>query len=277
MLEPKVTWVYTCMKPAFFDLTLRWLPEEPWPWLKEMKVITSYKRADLAIDLEAIRSIIRPDWPITIEHDFFAEEYARIIHPEFFEYTQNSLGVKLAIPTYIKPPFFFTDDDVIIASDPRLYIDGCNLPWGSKSGLDNIGESVRDLDDLGHFAHAFRARMPREMFNAGRTDAGVWYLPAVNVDEYSGVLKRFFAETHIPSLHGNRRRILDQRFLSMWILTHDGFPRKSPVYRAYATRALPKKVMPDSVFIHYCASSQKPRYVEWLHEELKRRDNGIGS
>lgn len=268
------TWAYTCMNPAFFELTLRWLPEKPWPILKHMLVITAHDRPDLIEELTAVKNRLRPRWPISIVDDSPLRQMSEHYPAALTKYTRESLGVKIMLPLWVPAPFFFTDDDVIIVNDPSEFLASGTM-WGSHSGLDNYSESGPDMRELTAWQDVIEdSSMTREEFNRNRTDAAIWHMPDLDRDDYHKVLYSFFSQEAADlaaASGGNRFRLMDQRFLTTWLYRNSGDVYATPVYRAWPYRNLPKSVPSDGYFIHYCASSQKPRYVEWLNRVADER------
>jgi hypothetical protein len=264
-------------------LLLRWLPEEPWSWLDRILVITHRDRPDLVEELIDIKREYGRHWPIDIRTDRSEETALDIIDapPALRTYFQHLLGVKLMLPVTLKTPLLFTDDDVIVTRDPEDLI-ATNLPWFSHSGLDGYTETAKDLEAFDTVRRSFDLYgINLREFNRRRTDAGVWFLPTLDRTLYIRCLHRYFSDPHVvavshdvgtaPCGHTQRFRKLDQRFLSGHVIMTGGISVIGPHYRALADKKIPKSV-PGATFVHYCASGQKERYVEWLEREVPWRD-----
>lgn len=271
-----VTWVVACTSTSRLELLLRWLPEQPWPWVKKILVVTPEWGRAFQRDIEFVTDV-RPEWVIEVRDE--AEEsdtLDRIGAPEpLVAYFDDSLGVKLMLPLTVDTPFLYTDDDVVLTRDPSSIIQ--NYPWASHSGLDGYTDTPKDREALDTLCEAFLTEIPLDVFNHARTDAGVWYLPKFDLNFYLNALLRYFDSDHIrrvaadtgtaPKDHTQRFRKLDQRFLSGYMITHGGISIRAPHYKALADRKIPVKI-PGSAFLHYCASGNKEGYMEWLRRAL---------
>jgi hypothetical protein len=189
------------------------------------------------------------------------------------------LGYKVLLPLRMRGPHLWMDGDVILTRDPARHT-GVHYPWASRSGLDDwtkVG-SLRNgdartsrlaLEVAGEFTTAPDSRH--------RTDAAVWWMPRpVDRGAYLDVLQRFFT---LPSVvadaeaGGNRRRTLDQKFLSTWLVKKlaqfTGGRRSDPdpladCYRAAASWKAEegRRDLGKATFLHYCCSGQKDRAIE---------------
>jgi hypothetical protein len=267
------TWVVTSVYPDFFELMLHWLPKRPYPIIKHMIVITNHDRPDLKEELEAIARKSRPQWPISVVLNQPLWDLSKS-YPEPLQDYMKVLGFKIMIPLWIPPPFFFTDDDVFTINDPSSLLAEMTL-WGSHNGLDSYAPKGMDLEEVRAWASVINDQsLTVDVFNKTRTDAGVWHFPEIDRDDYHKVLYKFFntPEAHRAAERGGHRfRMFDQRFLSTWLYRHGGDVYGAPIARTWATKVLPKSVPAEGYFIHYGASSHKPKYVEWLHREADKR------
>lgn len=279
MHNEEVTWVIPCMDDRKLRLILRYLPEEPFEWLKKIVVVVGDVR-DLDIKCELVARHYRPEWPIKVRTEEREHRCLDSIDaPEALRvYFRDLLGVKLLLPLTIEPPFLYTDDDVILRNNPAEFL-GDDL-WASQSGLDAYTTGRKDQEALGALCDAFNTYVTVDEFNKARTDAGVWYFPDY-YDDYDLRLWEYFGHSHVVDVskdpgvangnHTQRFRKLDQRFLSMWMRTHGGSVVRTPIYRAMADKKMPVRVPNNVCFIHYCASAHKERYMEWLTNALPNR------
>jgi hypothetical protein len=271
-----VDWVITCMDSDKFRLMLQWLPETPWFRLRRIELVTHRQRPEIVEICSKYARVLRPLWPIRCRTDQLECDYLdRIDAPEALRvYFRDLLGVKLMLPLTNDMPMMFTDDDVVVTTDP-MYLWGPSA-WGSQSGLDAYTDTAKDVSSLGALAHAFNMPIGLSDFNATRTDAGVWYLPNINRIDYADRLRRYFSHPLTVQVsqdtgvangdHTQRFRKLDQRFLSGYMIYSGGLPLRGPHYRALADKNPPKTV-PQATFLHYCASGRKEAYMRWLDEE----------
>ncbi len=276
-----ITWVITCVNQPYLELLLSWLPERPWPWVRQVLVLTRRDDPDLRRDLKETVTYARPLWPVRVETD---DVYYFILDgidapPALRTFFEHSLGVKVMVPLLVQPPMLFTDDDVVVTRDPS-YIFESGLVAASYSGLDGLTETAKDLATLESICSTFGLDVDLKTYNAGRTDEAVWYLPSIDRDDYAARLRSYFTHPHVVSVsqdmgtaphgHTQRFRKIGMRFMSGYVIRRGALQLRSPNYRALATKETPKSV-PDATFIHYCSSGQKMKYVEWLRGELGGR------
>lgn len=275
-----VTWAITCMDGRKLALLLRWLPEEPWRALQRIEVITHRHRQDLVEELIDVVNEWGGDWPIDVRTDRYEETMLDAIGapPALETYFQDLLGVKLMLPITVGAPLLFTDDDVIVTKNPGGLLES-QFAWFSHSGLDGYTETAKDLAAFGAIKDSFEFECQLKHFNDRRTDAGVWFMPKIDRTRYVRWLVRYFSDPRIinvsqdegtaPCGHTQRFRKLDQRFLSGLVVRTGSLAVGGPHYRALADKTMPKSI-PGATFVHYCASGQKERYMEWFEREAPR-------
>lgn len=278
------TWVVACTDDRKLRLMLRHLPEEPYGWLDELLVITHRDRPDDLIRCEKVIEHWRPDWPFRVRSD--EEERQAIIDADlpkacrtFFE---HSLGIKLAIPLTVQSPLLFTDDDIVVTQDPGYLLEDGYMHF-SRSGLDGYTDTPKDLEGIAALNETFGLDLSVEEYNERRTDEAAWYIPRVGISDFVDRLGIYFETKHLqritldegtaPYGHTQRFRKCGMRFWSGWV-NYQG-PERAKImtsadYRALAQKDIPKRV-PRATFIHYCASGQKERYMEWLQRSLDGR------
>jgi hypothetical protein len=181
------------------------------------------------------------------------------------------------VPMFMPLPFFYTDDDVVIRHDPSYLLSAPHNGW-SQSHLDQLGEKSVDVRLLSALHQAFDIEpdeLTRDLFNARRTDAGVYIMHNLDPAAYVEALYKFFstniAEIIVAAPSKGRYRTLDQRVLSGLFHTTNGYVMKMPHYKPLFGKNPPVNI-PKTTFIHYCASSNKWKYALWLRGEHFDRD-----
>lgn len=276
----KYDWLYLCSDPEKLELTLRYLPAEPFEHLQTMYVgwcshLDSPERF-AALKL-AVTTWAPPAWRVGFIDLSPLGEY---LPTPLFTYWDNgktrwSLGMKLLLPLAFNSPFLYTDDDVIVTRDPRALL--YNGGWGSKGSFrfpsqkrgiamqlfDAFGISFEGMDEC------------YKEYNYHALDAGVFFSGA-NWNEASTKLwhtrlNQFSELPYIKTLTTNNLelRCLDQRFLTMWGY-QQGW-RQQTISNGFA----PPSSISDSMlarheFIHYKTSSKlsKSRWMAAFRARL---------
>lgn len=285
---PKTTWVLGCLNPKHLELLLRWLPEEQWDSIKQMVVLTG---TNIPVYDELRRlADLRPGWDIDVrvepncngELDYEHGVYAQHLMPGWPEMlAEYPLRVMVLYPLLVpEGPVLWTDDDFVVVNDPGPLLG--NTSWGGRGGLDMLTPSPRTTRILDLLDRTFELDgLDLETYNVGRTSGGCTYLTDVDRKEWETKLRYFFEDDVVRELHGreghkrrfiNGFRTLDQRFVTGWMMSHNGGVITGPHYRIWPYVKVPKKgPRDDGTFYHYCAGKQKPRYVEWLHKVADER------
>lgn len=256
------------MYPDFLRLMLRWLPPEPYPSFDAIVVSTEGR---LVEEYRALLTL-RPGWPSAVIGDDTLQATVATLPAAMRTYCERSVGIKATLPLCVdRPRYLYSDDDVVFVRDPSHMLG--DQPWASHSFISRVPDSdfsQRSIREWGTIVPGITL----QDYNMRRTDAGMFYLPERDV-RYRSILETYFT---LPTTHervnGNSKDKLftsDQPLLSLWMMTIGGTPMKGTDYRVWATRKLPKSIPESTCVIHYCASSQKPRYVEFLNDQADMR------
>jgi hypothetical protein len=268
-VDVKTTWVMGSVKPEYFALMLRFLPNEQFSGVSKVHVIVPPDKIDTYTELCAYRCAWK--WDVVNEEEFYDAVPKRIKQP--LPLREYPLKLKVLSPlVHTGKPFIWTDDDIVVHQDFSHLLG--DVPWGGAGGLDFLRDP-----ELMDALRKIKPRLSQTQFNKKRMDAGVWYLPKTDKHEYATALTAFFDHPRAHALHArvgrvgrwvNPYRLLDQRFLTAWILAHGGHHVRAPVYRMCSQVKLPKLPgLKDGVFTHYAASGGKPMYVKWLHQRAE--------
>jgi hypothetical protein len=260
------------------ELMFAWLPEEPWPWLKQMIIVTHRDHPRLLHDISQSVTECGKGWPVRVRTDIQEREAIRTfdLPPPLETFFEHSLGVKILQPLVTPPPLLFTDDDIIITRDPATLL--LNT-WGfaSHSGLDGYTDTAKDHEGLQAINDTFELTLTLDEYNAGRSDEAVWYIPRIDLGDYVRRLQRFYLHPHLvrisqdsgtaPFNHTQRFRKSGMRYFSGFVINSRMTLLQGRDYRALPYKVVPKKV-PNATFVHYCASGNKPAYMEWLWKNV---------
>lgn len=276
-------WLYLCGDPAKLHITLDYLFLQGKPPEGLRKMIVGYcSHLDPVGRREDLESVIlhrRPGWMQIEVQDL---SYLDIMLPNsMLKYwstgkTRWSLAVKTLIPTIFSGPFLYTDDDVVMFSDPiaSLSING----WGSKGSF-RLPVQKRYVAEQIWDALSLRSSQstPTEDYNNHALDAGVFWSgrtwTQTTARRWDSMLRQFASCDYIQYLTTNdlELRCLDQRFLTTFgfvmgwdrMTISNGFAPPSQISTSLTKR---------HPFLHYKTSSKlsKGRWMDALREYYVR-------
>lgn len=280
MEERKWTWVVPSCTPEYLELFLDYLPDEPWPWVRRLVLILPDPFDDRWNGV-GCRLLDMPGWEeltqTYADDTFFNHPPATgDTAPGMRAYAERwpGLAIKVLAPLYFAGPLLIQDDDTVVLRDPAPLLE--LQPWGSTSGLDKFKPAAADAVLVREWDIAFGGRVSARhphAFNSLRVDAAV---TAFNPDRalYRDRVTKWFGWATADAVRGKavgRSRLMDQRFLSYWMIAESDGPLRGPGYRAMPTKKMQRSLPRHATFIHYCASGVKQQYVDWLRSCLASR------
>lgn len=276
-------WVYLCSSPQRLSLTLRYLSKQPYKGLRRMHICWC-SHLDPAERPEALKLVAHhdaPDWLQYCVTDI--SSLATSCPSSLRTYFQNdkprwALGVKLLLPRMFTPPFLYTDDDVLMVTDPQRLMEnsfGTSGNFKFFKGVRRLAPLALELEGLlSPITQTHDGAKAMANYDERILDAGVFFMRYA--DDWFHMLNRFAALPYLagldPTSHEFRR--IDQRFLTIFGLAH-GWDR---LYRApdrrncysHPTKFTLSTLVQGTVFVHYKTGRHKADWMEALQQQLMK-------
>lgn len=272
-------WLYLCGDPAKLHITLDYLFLQGKELTGLNKMVVGYcSHLDPVGRREELQSVIwhrRPGWiPCELRDLSYLGEASlprELKHYWSTGKTRWSLAVKLVIPAMFTGPFLYTDDDVVMFSDPidMLSFHG----WGSKGSFRlpsqkrYVAEQIWDAIGIPRTADTDATHA----YNDHALDAGVFWSGESwadhTRDSWLEYLKKFATCDYIQRLtvRDLELRCLDQRFLTSFGLLY-GWDRMTISNGFAPPERISESLTRRHPFLHYKTSSKlsKARWMDAL-------------
>ena len=278
-------WLYLCSNPQRLALTLRELPQEPFVGLDTMRLCWAshldpdYRGGELAVYAERYA----PAWLRCRTFDL--SQLQAKLPSRLSTYWDNpkkrwALGMKLLMPYVAEgKPYLYTDDDVLVTSDPQPWMTnsfgskGCFRFEGRKQ---SIAAQLFDAFELPYgtgwppMVGCQLAEPAWKKYDRAALDAGVWF-QKYN-DDWTERLYSFAEMPYLLDLttRNLELRCLDQRFLTAFGIKHGWDVRT--IGNGFAPPAIAtERMLHRHPFFHY-KSQSKDRWMAVIDRyQVKRR------
>lgn len=277
-------WIYLCSDPRRLAITLRTLPPTL-PGLRTMHIGWLSHLDPASRGLELLMTAKR--WAPPCVNDVEITDLStleplcpRVLLPYYgrgFSKNRWTLGVKLLLPiAFTTRPFLYTDDDVLLTSDPSPLM---HNSFGTSGNFKFFKGQTRLYDIATQLADAMgcseRGEVAAAHYDARILDAGVFFVR--DARHWAHALTRFARCPYILDLDptGHEFRRLDQRFLTAfgikhgWDRLHRAWDRRNCY--SHPTKFTIPNLVKGTVFVHYKTGRHKADWMTALETFLKHR------